>query len=74
MPAFEINSTEKQLLEITTRDLSNELSENTNALHVRMKAYDGLINGTEEVQVHILITRDKDDFLEDFQTEIMRGG
>lgn len=68
---LEIKDNEIKLLEISAKDLSKELNQNKEALHVRMKAFDHLLDGDEEVQVHVLITRDKSDFLDDFQTEVM---
>lgn len=70
---LEIKDNEIKLLEISAKDLSKELNQNKEALHVRMKAFDHLLDGDEEVQVHVLITRDKSDFLDDFQTEVMNG-
>lgn len=70
---LEIRDNEIKLLEISAKDLSKELNQNKEALHVRMKAFDHLLDGDEEVQVHVLITRDKSDFLDDFQIEVMNG-
>lgn len=70
---LKVNDNEIKLLEISAKDLSKELNEDKKALHVRMKAFDHLLDGNEEVQVHVLITRDKSDFLDDFQIEVMNG-
>lgn len=70
---LEIKENEIKLLEISAKDLSKELNQNKHALHVRMKAFDHLLDNDEEVQLHVLITRDKSDFLDDFQTEVMNG-
>jgi hypothetical protein len=68
---LEIKENEKMLLEISAKDLSKELNENKDALQIRMKAFDHLLDNNEEVQVHVLVTRNSDDFLEDFQMEVM---
>lgn len=69
-----IRQTEIDLLACSARDLCKTLNDNKKSLHVRMKAFDHLLDGDEEVQVHVLITRDENDFLDDFQTEVMNRG
>jgi len=69
-----IGQTEIKLLTLVAGSLSKELKSNKEALHVRGLAFDHLLDGEEEVQVQIIITRDKDDFLNFFQTEIMHRG
>lgn len=65
-----MSDTEKKLTELVIRDLLKELSEETDALHVRTAAFKQVL-GDEVVQVQIIITRDASDFLDDFQTEVM---
>ena len=64
---------ELDLLRITTRDLLQEIENNPKALHVKQKAFQFLTSEDEEIQIQITVTRDVDDFLDDFQTEIMNG-
>jgi len=70
---LEIKHNEIKLMEISAKDLSNQLNQNKKSLHIRMKAFDHLLDDNEEVQVHVLITRDKSDFLDDFETEVMNN-
>lgn len=68
---LELRQTEIDLLTNTAKILSEELNENKDALHVKMKAFNHLLDGDEEVEVHIIVTRDKDDFLDDLAMEVM---
>lgn len=69
---MKITHNEVELLKISTIDLLGRLKEESQSHHVKQKAFQFLLNG-EEVQVQVLVTRHEDDFLEDFQTEIMNG-
>lgn len=68
---LQIRQTEIDLLAISANDLSKKLNSDKEALYVKCKAFDHLLDNNEEVQVHVMIIRDKRDFLDDFQTEIM---
>lgn len=67
-----LKATETALLDVTTRDLVPMLNKDQKLRHVRQMAfefYDKELK--QEYQVHVLVTRDRDDFLEPFQTEEM---
>lgn len=67
-----LKATETALLDVTVRDLVPELTKMPTLRHVRQMAfeyYDPELN--QNYQVHVLVTRDQDDFLEPFQTEEM---
>jgi hypothetical protein len=70
---MELGSTELKLLEITTKDLLKQIEENSTSLHVKQKAFQHLTINDEEIQIQITVTRCEDDFLDDFQTEVMNG-
>lgn len=70
---MEIGKDELKLLELITIDLLDEIEKNEDALHVKQKSFQFLTSKNEEIQIQITVTRDESEFLDDFQTEIMRG-
>lgn len=68
---MELNETSIKLLEISAKNLIKELNENKKAKHVREAACTHILDDDEEVQIHVLVTRDKGDFLEPFDLEVM---
>ena len=70
---MELGNSEKQLLEISAKDLLKQLNDIKKAHHVKQKAFQFLLDNDEEVQVQVIVTRCEDDFLDDFQTEVMNG-
>ena len=66
-----INSTEKKLVDLTIKDGIKKLNTAPDAAYIRMSAYDTINEKGEEIQVQIIVTRDKDDFLKPFETEYM---
>lgn len=58
------------LLKITAKDLQRKLNEDKQALCVRQGAFCTLLDNDEEVQVHVVVTRDKREYLEPMQTEV----
>ena len=70
---MELGNTELTLLEITTKDLLKQIEENPTSLHVKQKAFQHLTINDEEIQIQITVTRCENDFLDDFQTEVMNG-
>ena len=70
----ELTSNEKSLLEISSKELCEMLTERTDLIHVKQCAYAHYSKETdEEFQVQITVTRSKSDFLEAFTTEEMRN-
>lgn len=69
---MEINNVTINLLALTAKDLSKKLNQDKTLLYVKQYAAAHMLDNDEEVQIQVLITRDKDDFLEDFCTEEMR--
>jgi hypothetical protein len=68
----ELSKNEKDLLEISAKELTQMLTYNKDLSHVKQMAYGYYSNETkEEFQVQILVTRHENDFLEAFQTEEM---
>lgn len=65
-----IGPNEINLLMITAKDLLEEIGVESSAIHVKQKAFQFLVDD-EEVQVQIIVTRREDDFLDDFQIEVM---
>jgi len=68
---MKLESQSLNLLKLTTENLMVMLSQDNSLKHVRQNAFDDLI-GDENIQIHVLVTRDNDDFLEFLQTEEMR--
>ncbi|HRH68871.1 MAG TPA: hypothetical protein PLB89_05120 [Flavobacteriales bacterium] len=67
-----LRQTELDLLEVSARDLIPAISANTELKHVREMAFEYYDKKLEQhYQVHVMVTRDADDFLEPFQTEEM---
>lgn len=57
----------KKLLNAVTRELLVALGEDKKISNIKEGAFEHIINDNEEVQVQILITRDREEFLESFQ-------
>lgn len=72
---IKITEVEENLLKISANEVIHTLKNDPSLLHARAKAFDWwLIDDNQEVQVHVMVTRDKGDFLDDFETEEMRKG
>jgi hypothetical protein len=68
----ELNKNEKDLLEISAKELTQMLTDNEDLSHVKQMAYGYYSKETEEeFQVQVIVTRRTNDFLEAFQTEEM---
>lgn len=68
----ELNQSEKDLLNFSAGDLIPMLKDNSELSHVKQKAFEYYdADSKEYYQVQVLVTRNKSDFLEDFQTEEM---
>ena len=61
----------KDLLISSSKDLIEKLNENNEASYVKQKAFQYLLDNGEKVQVQVMVTREEDDFLDDFVTEEM---
>lgn len=70
---MELRKTEVDLLTISAKELIESLAkpEHSKTAHLRQSAFTHVLNGKEEVQIHVMVTRDQFDFLDDFQTEVM---
>lgn len=69
---LEITESLKDMLKFQVVEACKLLIKDKEVLHIRKKAFDQLLlDEKETVQVHILVTRDQSDFLDDFQTEEM---
>lgn len=67
-----INKMNRDLLQMCAEDLIPALKAGKGLRHVRQCAFQVYDNvDKESIQVHVLVTRDSDDFLESFQTEEM---
>lgn len=67
-----LNDTQKALLQFSAGDLIPMLKEQPDQRHVRQMAFEHYDADTKQFwQVHVLVTRYQDDFLEPFQTEEM---
>jgi hypothetical protein len=62
------------LLEFSAGDLIPMLEKKKKLLHVRQKAFQYYSEKNKEFyEVHVTVTRNENDFLEDFTTEEMSG-
>jgi hypothetical protein len=69
---MKLSPNEKALLEISAAELIEELTKETDYVHVKQCAFQHWSEETKEVfQIQVTITRDKGDFLDAFQTEYM---
>lgn len=67
---MEFRDVEKCYLAVTAEELIKKMNDNKSALHMRTNAVDFLLDGDDEVQIQVLITRDKNDFIKDFEMEV----
>lgn len=68
---MKLTETETKLLAISVKEATEEMNKNKSINHAKVKVMDWLLDGDEQVQVHLTITRDKSAFLDDFETEIL---
>lgn len=67
-----LHNSEMKLLEVTAGDLIPILKKNKKLSHVRQSAFGYYEKDSNEFwQVHVIVTRNKSDFLEFLQTEEM---
>lgn len=68
----QLNESETSLLDVTTRDLIPALIAAPSLVHVKQAAFDYYNADTKEhFQVQVVVTRNKEDFLEFLQIEEM---
>jgi len=63
----------QDLLKASARDCAKELQNDKEILHSKMSAGYILLDTKEKVQVQVIVTRDEDSFLDDFQIENTSG-
>jgi molybdopterin converting factor small subunit len=70
---MDLKQTELDLMSISVKELINKISDDDNAEcnYVRQKAFDHWSEKGELLQVQIMVVRNDNDFLDDFETEIM---
>ena len=69
---MELSQNKKALLKGTVKDLLASIVYNEELSHVRQSAFDSFITETkEQVQVHVIVTRNQNDFLDFLETEEM---
>ena len=66
---MKIRDSERTLLEVSAKDLIKQLNENVDIRSAKQMAFGFVLDRKEEVQIQVVVTRCKNDFLEPFCTE-----